>query len=47
MVTELIEEEKKAKFNKGRRSVKRKRLKFEAELEKREKKKIGLTIYIK
>ena len=41
VITELIEEEKRAKFNKGRRSVKRKRLKFEAELDKREKKNIG------
>ena len=35
VIAELIEDEKSAKFNKGRRFTKRKRLEFEAELEKR------------
>ena len=41
VIAELIEDEKSAKFNKGRRSVKRKRLEFEAELDKRVKKNVG------
>lgn len=41
VISELIEDEKNAKFNKGRRSMKRKRLEFEAELEKREIKSVG------
>jgi hypothetical protein len=41
VIAELIEDEKNAKFNKGRRSVKRKRLEFKAELEKREIKNVG------
>ena len=36
VIAELYEEEKNAKFNKGRRFVKKKRLKLETELEKRE-----------
>ena len=36
VIAELIEDEKTAKFNKGRRFTKKKRLEFEAELEKRE-----------
>tara|TARA_R110002033_G_scaffold157810_1_gene193848 strand:- start:29 stop:610 length:582 start_codon:yes stop_codon:yes gene_type:complete len=35
VIAELIEDEKSARFNKGRRFTKRKRLEFEAELEKR------------
>ena len=35
VISELYEEEKNAKFNKGRRFVKKKRLELEAELEKR------------
>jgi hypothetical protein len=35
VITELLEDEESAKFNKGRRFAKRKRLEFEAELEKR------------
>jgi hypothetical protein len=41
VIAELIEDEKSAKFNKGRRSVKRKRLEFEAELENRVEKNVG------
>ena len=41
VITELIEDEKSAKFNKGRRFTKKKRLEFEAELEKREIKNVG------
>ena len=36
VIAELIEDEKTAKFNKGRRLTKKKRLEFETELEKRE-----------
>jgi hypothetical protein len=35
VISELYEEEKNAKFNKGRRSVKRKRIELETELKKR------------
>jgi hypothetical protein len=35
VISELYEEEENAKFNKGRRFVKKKRIEFEAELEKR------------
>lgn len=41
VIAELVEDEKNTKFNKGRRSVKRKRLEFETELEKREIKNVG------
>lgn len=41
VIVELNEDEKTAKFNKGRRFTKRKRLDFEAELEKREIKNVG------
>ena len=41
VIAELIEDEKSAKFNKGRRFTKRKRLEFEAELEKRGIKNVG------
>ncbi len=41
VIAELIEEEKSAKFNKGRRFTKKKRLEFEAELEKREIENVG------
>ena len=41
VIAELIEDEKSAKFNKGRRFTKKKRLEFEAELEKREIKNVG------
>tara|TARA_R110002033_G_scaffold170879_1_gene214648 strand:- start:1833 stop:2414 length:582 start_codon:yes stop_codon:yes gene_type:complete len=41
VIAELIEEEKNAKFNKGRRFVKTKRLELEAELEKRGTKNVG------
>ncbi len=41
VISELVEEEKNAKFNKGRRFTKKKRLEFETELEKREIKNIG------
>lgn len=44
VIAELIEDEKSAKFNKGRRSVKRKRLEFEAELEKRVEKILGNNV---
>jgi len=41
VITELLEDEKSAKFNKGRRFTKRKRLEYEAELEKRGIKNVG------
>jgi hypothetical protein len=41
VIAELLEDEKSAKFNKGRRFTKRKRLEFEAELEKRGIKNVG------
>lgn len=41
VIAELIEDEKSTKFNKGRRFTKRKRLEFEAELEKRGIKNVG------
>jgi hypothetical protein len=41
VIAELIEDEKSARFNKGRRFTKKKRLEFEAELEKREIKNVG------
>ena len=41
VIAELIEDEKTAKFNKGRRFTKKKRLEFEAELEKRGIKNVG------
>ena len=41
VIAELIEDEKSAKFNKGRRMTKKKRLEFEAELENREIKNVG------
>ena len=41
VIAELIEDEKNAKFNKGRRFVKAKRLELEAELEKRGIKNVG------
>ena len=41
VIAELIEDEKNAKFNKGRRFTKKKKLEFEAELEKREIKNVG------
>lgn len=41
IIAELIEDEKNAKFNKGRRFVKTKRLELEAELEKRGIKNVG------
>ena len=41
VIAELIEDQKSAKFNKGRRFTKRKRLEFEAELEKRGIKNVG------
>tara|TARA_R110002012_G_scaffold113174_1_gene259159 strand:- start:884 stop:1474 length:591 start_codon:yes stop_codon:yes gene_type:complete len=44
VIAELIEDEKSAKFNKGRRFTKKKRLEFEAELEKREIKNVGYNV---
>jgi len=41
VIAELLEEEKNARFNKGRRFTKKKRLEFENELEKRETKNVG------
>ncbi len=41
VISELVEDENNAKFNKGRRFLKRKRLEFEAELEKRKVKNVG------
>ncbi|MEP4909111.1 MAG: hypothetical protein ABJS57_08520 [Algibacter sp.] len=41
VIAELIEDEKNARFNKGRRFTKKKRLQFETELEKRVEKNVG------
>jgi hypothetical protein len=44
VIAELIEDEKNAKFNKGRRFTKKKRFEFEEELEKRGIKNVGNNI---
>jgi hypothetical protein len=44
VISELIEDEKNSRFNKGRRSVKRKRLELESELEERVEKTLGNNV---